>query len=300
MPRTMVVRYQEFVDGMGASFVSGALAPRAVLHSHGPAQVSIAFGAAQALSVEEPSGRRSSRVHGPETVAAVESHQPHAGSWGANCEIVTFYASASRLAEEVPQAIRRRALQDGAFQAVPLASEGGRLLRAACAGNLVPSRLFVEELVLRTFSSLMTGAAAWNSARTTGALTPMELRRVVEFIEANLAGQLSLTTLARVLNRSAFHFARTFRQTTGKSPHQFVMGRRLARSRVLIADSSRTLSEIALQTGFCSQAHFSALFSRMFGIAPGRLRRQLTGIGRAACDLRLEFPQHQPREIARI
>jgi len=100
------------------------------------------------------------------------------------------------------------------------------------------------------------------------------LKRVCDFIEDRLDDNLSLADLAGIANASPMHFARQFRRSMGQSPHQYVVGRRIARACALLALSNHSIVEIATSVGFSSQAHMTSVFSRHLGITPSRYRSQ--------------------------
>ncbi|MEJ0037876.1 MAG: helix-turn-helix transcriptional regulator [Gammaproteobacteria bacterium] len=100
------------------------------------------------------------------------------------------------------------------------------------------------------------------------------LKRVHEHIDSNLDGTLNLGTLAAVARLSPSHFSRCFRNTTGITPHAYVMQQRLQRARLLIASTSLCLTEIALRTGFADQSHLTRRFNRRMGSTPGAFRSQ--------------------------
>jgi AraC family transcriptional regulator len=69
--------------------------------------------------------------------------------------------------------------------------------------------------------------AARSSPRIYRGGTPARLRKVVELVHAEMDGDLSLEKLANAAGLSITHFSQMFRQSTGQSPHQFVLHRRL-------------------------------------------------------------------------
>jgi len=71
------------------------------------------------------------------------------------------------------------------------------------------------------------------------------------------------------------NFLRLFKQQTGFSPHQYVLHKRVERAQWLLNDPQRTINEVALQTGFSDQSHFSALFRRVTGVSPRAYRQTL-------------------------
>jgi len=98
------------------------------------------------------------------------------------------------------------------------------------------------------------------------------LTRVLEYIEVHLEHDLSIGKLAAIASLSRFHFARSFKRATGKSPHQYVSDRRLGHAKSLLADDDRSLEDIARACCFSSQANFSRAFYRAAGVTPGRYR----------------------------
>jgi len=136
------------------------------------------------------------------------------------------------------------------------------------------SRLMIDGL-LRAIAGLLVS----NDAVAAGEpceriyLSPPKLRRVIDFIEANLQESIGLDDLARAAGLSANHFLRVFKLATGETPYHFLRARRLERARQLLVDNPMPLAELALECGFANQAHFTAAFSREVGISPGRYRR---------------------------
>jgi AraC family transcriptional regulator len=114
-----------------------------------------------------------------------------------------------------------------------------------------------------------------------GGLAPRARRRVLELIEARLGAELSVDELARSAELSPAHFARAFRQTLGRPPHQYILARRLERARSLLESPDARPSEVAAATGFADQAHLTRLFKRAFGVTPGAVLRRR---GRASAE----------------
>ena len=106
-----------------------------------------------------------------------------------------------------------------------------------------------------------------------GGMTPRALRRVRDHIDDHLAQNISLETLAEVAGLSRCHFARAFKQSVGIAPHAFVMQRRLERAELLLAETDLSLCQVALDSGFSDQSHFSSCFRKQFGVSPRSFRR---------------------------
>jgi AraC family transcriptional regulator len=104
------------------------------------------------------------------------------------------------------------------------------------------------------------------------ALPSRLVRRIEEYVDANLDTTLSNGDLALRVGISAAHFARSFRKTVGMTPHSFVMQRRLLHAQKLLLSTKRSLAEIALLTGFSDQSHFSRRFHQSVGMPPRAFR----------------------------
>ena len=101
----------------------------------------------------------------------------------------------------------------------------------------------------------------------------VQLKRVIAHIEENLGdSSLGVADLAAVAHVSPFHFSRAFKASLGRPPHRFLVERRLERAKALILETTISLAEIAIETGFADQAHLSAVFRRETGTTPGRFR----------------------------
>jgi AraC-like DNA-binding protein len=105
-----------------------------------------------------------------------------------------------------------------------------------------------------------------------GGLPPRVLRRVREYIAAHLQQNISIQMLADVAGLSMFHFARTFKQSEGVTPHRFLLQSRLRRVQELLANTELSLSEIALAAGFSDQSHCARRFREFVGVTPRRYR----------------------------
>lgn len=73
-----------------------------------------------------------------------------------------------------------------------------------------------------------------------------------------------------------YHLLRAFRAETGLPPHAYLLHARIGRARSLIARGMSAL-EVAFETGFADQAHFTRTFKRLVGLTPGHYQRALVG-----------------------
>jgi AraC family transcriptional regulator len=104
-------------------------------------------------------------------------------------------------------------------------------------------------------------------------LDPKLLRASLDYVRANLAADLSLNRIAEIAGYSSYHFARAFKATTGTTLHQYVLRCRVELAQKLLRDSSRTLAEIAIASGFNSQSHMTTIFRQMFNTTPKQYQK---------------------------
>jgi len=105
-------------------------------------------------------------------------------------------------------------------------------------------------------------------------LSQAELSRVIDYLEADLAESGGIDTLAALIDMDVFTFTRAFKQSTGQPPHKFLVERRLARVKDLLLHSNDSLADIAYHTGFSSQPHMTAAFSKHMQMPPGAYRKR--------------------------
>ena len=104
----------------------------------------------------------------------------------------------------------------------------------------------------------------------------LRLNRVIDFVEANVAQDLCVSTLAAIAGMSPYHFCRSFKQSTGITPHRYVLQRRMEQARYLLEQKAVPLLEIAHQVGFTDQSQFTRVFHKMVGTTPSQYRKTRT------------------------
>ncbi len=101
------------------------------------------------------------------------------------------------------------------------------------------------------------------------------INRVIDYIEANLGGDLSLTTLADEAAFSRYHFHRIFHAMVGETLNQFIGRIRLEKAAAYLLNNERTpVTEIALDCGFSGSATFARAFRERFGMSASDWRER--------------------------
>ena len=138
------------------------------------------------------------------------------------------------------------------------------------------STLFIDHVALAFFAHVIRtyGDTPVPDDSTSGALSPWQLRRSLDFLSAHLSEDPTVAELARECGLSSGYFARAFRLTTGITPHQWLIRKRVERARQLLLENGLGLADIALACGFVDQSHFTRVFAKLEGESPGRWRRR--------------------------
>ena len=140
-----------------------------------------------------------------------------------------------------------------------------RLLASARAARALGERMAIH--LLREHFDIKRSGSRERSFN----VEEMEVLRA--WVNAHLSEEIHVERFARVLHLGVHHFARTFRRSFGRSPHDFVREQRLTRASELLLSSDAPVSAIAMATGFSDQSHLTRCFKLRFGEPPATLRR---------------------------
>jgi AraC family transcriptional regulator len=135
--------------------------------------------------------------------------------------------------------------------------------------------LLVEETVVTLLARTLANAyAAVRPIRRSAAAHGRLAERTRAFMSAHFATPCSLTAMAHAVGCSEYHLCRVFRDQTGLTLHGYRHQLRLRRALEDVCESSRDLLDLALELGYTSHSHFTAMFHREFGVTPSVLRRR--------------------------
>jgi AraC family transcriptional regulator len=160
-------------------------------------------------------------------------------------------------------------------EADPLVAQIGKSLVGELQDGTAMGRLYAEEAaemlavhLLRHHCSVETEVEDF-----TGGIPPARLKRVRDYVEANLDGEIRLDDLAAQAEMSKYHFSRQFKKEVGQSPTQFVIDQRIEKGKRLLEETDWLIARISLEVGYQSQSRFTTQFKRRVGTTPGRYRK---------------------------
>ena len=130
--------------------------------------------------------------------------------------------------------------------------------------------LMLKELILRLLQSraksvFINDPALFENNR---------MAYIVKYMKENLKDNITVDKLANIACMSSSHFYRTFKNTFGVSPVDFLNGQRIQLAKDLIKNSRMSLAEIAFQSGFNNPSYFTRLFKRLENTTPNSFRKE--------------------------
>jgi AraC family transcriptional regulator len=158
--------------------------------------------------------------------------------------------------------------QDAQFEWLSLA------LEHEIKGQYRSGRLFGESLATALAAHVLS---RYTTKRLTipeyrGGMSRYLLQRTIDYIRNHLGTDLRLSELAENVGMSHWHFCRSFRQSTGMSPHQYVLRQRIEEAKRKLVRRDADLSEIAAELGFNNHSHFTSTFKKIAGCTPRQFR----------------------------
>jgi AraC family transcriptional regulator len=176
----------------------------------------------------------------------------------------------------------RRAIRSHSPQIAPqLHAELPSITKSACRlKSLIGSRDAIERLwaeglgIVLACEILRLSNVSTPLGYVKGGLSAAQVRRIKEYIEANIAGDLSLAVCARMVSLSTFHFAHAFKQSFGMPPHSYVTQRRIELAKERLAAGRESITEIAVELGFRDAGSFTKRFRNVTGATPSKFREE--------------------------
>lgn len=145
---------------------------------------------------------------------------------------------------------------------------------AACDSRLGP--LYSDTLVQALIQELyrLGGEAGADTPGHRHVLPLAAIEQINEYIDQYSVARVELKDLATLCGLPTSTFSRMFKKTTGMTPYQYVLNRRVTKAKALVQTTGLALSQIAYKCGFSSQSHMTDVFKAKVGVPPGHLRRR--------------------------
>jgi len=157
----------------------------------------------------------------------------------------------------------------------PVVLHMGRSLLCSLDHPQNTSKIFLDHVLQAMYCHFVCsyGGVKISTPRRRGGLSPWQMRRATELLEAHLDGNIALQKVADACELSVGHFARAFKETFHRPPHNWLMERRMDKARDLMMNSRQPIADIANLCGFADQSALNRIFKRVHGVTPGIWRR---------------------------
>ena len=153
----------------------------------------------------------------------------------------------------------------------------GQTLLPIFRGQSILHQPLVDHLLqgLCAYLTLNYGGPSSAIAVVKGALAPWQQHLVSQMMRERIFEGISVTELAKACGLSAGALVRGFKKSTGVSPHQWLLYRRIDLAIELMSEPDTSLAQIAYSAGFSDQSHFSRVFAQKMSVTPGAWRKSL-------------------------
>jgi AraC family transcriptional regulator len=191
-------------------------------------------------------------------------------------EVLSFYIPRPTLDAFTDEALGPRIADLSCAPAIidPILAHLGAALLPAFKKHAEVSPLFVDQVSLALQAHVAVNYGGLHlPVRRTGGLLPWQEARAKDYLTATPPSEVSIAGVAATCNLSRSYFIKAFKKTTGRTPHRWLLERRVDRAKELLRHSC-PIAEIALECGFSDQSHFTRVFTNLLGMPPGVWRRQ--------------------------
>lgn len=94
------------------------------------------------------------------------------------------------------------------------------------------------------------------------------IRESLVFIEQNFQNDISVEDIAEVCGLNRSYFGKIFKDSTGKTPQQFLLTYRMIKATELLKLTNLSIGDISTAVGYANQLHFSRAFKNVYGVSP--------------------------------
>lgn len=100
------------------------------------------------------------------------------------------------------------------------------------------------------------------------------IRRTIAYMKENYMNSISLDEISRNIHLNPIYFSKIFKEETGDSPINYLIGIRLCKAKELLDKGEFTVKEVASMVGYDDPYYFSKLFKRYYGCAPIKYKKK--------------------------
>ena len=223
-------------------------------------------------------GKKQIELLRPQQVGLLPQGVPRRGVWQDKVEFTLLLLDPVAVTRTAYESIDpdRITLIPRFTQSDPLIYQLGAALSNVLQTQPQNSQLYAESMATALSAHLLQFYSTQKKAiqSFSGGLPPYKLQQAIDYIQAHLTEDISLTEIADFVGISRYHFSRLFKKATGYSPYQYTIKCRVERSKELLRRKNLNITDVALEVGFSSPSHFTQSFKKLMGITPRQFIRQ--------------------------
>jgi AraC family transcriptional regulator len=221
-------------------------------------------------------GRRERQIRPVGKISISPSNTSQRWAWDCKMRVTLLFIS-QRVIEEIAAeaGISKRLAQI----ATPLVTDDNLIkhsvaeLVAECTVSSKVSRLLVGTAGRHVAAHLIARYARAGQPQRDASMVDWKLKRALDFIEQNVGQDIGLDELASNSDMTPHYFCRAFRKSVGMPPYRYLVRRRIERSKELLISTDNDVTDIALELGFSSHAHFCNTFRNVVDCSPSAYRK---------------------------
>lgn len=195
----------------------------------------------------------------------------HAARWQEEGEAIIMALEPDLISKIAPEAVKEQKVElirakgqsDGLITNIALAfkeelesgGSGGKLYRDSLTNALVAKLLRSHSVTYATYEPV-------------GGLSKRKLNQVIDYVQAHLTEEISLTQMAGVAGLSQFHFSRMFKESVGISPNRYVNNCRVEKAKLLLMQEQLAINKISAACGYKNPSYFIRQFRKITGVTP--------------------------------
>ncbi len=214
----------------------------------------------------------------PGHISLLSRARPSDWRWTQNIDVSHVYLS-ERLMSRVAQDILDRPISEICLHDVlnaedPTISSISDAILGETQTSAIGGAAYAEALGLQLSVHLLRKYADVRFRKSVSQcrLSKRQKCALTDFIQANLARQISIEQMSEVVGLGVWTFYRRFKESYGVTPCAHLLDRRIEQAKMMLVNGSCPIKAIATECGFSDQAHMTRAFRRKWNLTPGQLR----------------------------
>jgi len=126
---------------------------------------------------------------------------------------------------------------------------------------------------LYLFFDCLVRSSSRRGDSASGKLQDIHVRAALDFVERSYRKDISVADMAKSTGLNPSYFGKVFKEATGKTPQQYLIGYRMTKAAELLKLTSMSIAEVGAEVGYPNQLHFSRAFKGFYGLSPRDWRK---------------------------